>query len=33
MLRAFIEKSEVNDIFWADLFEKVDLIPLFKELL
>ena len=33
MLRAFIEKSEVNDIFWADLFEKKDLIPLFKELL
>lgn len=33
MLRAFIEKSEVNEIFWADLFEKVDLIPLFKELL
>lgn len=33
MLRAFIEQSEVNDIFWADLFEKADLIPLFKELL
>ena len=33
MLRAFIEKLEVNDIFWADLFEKVELIPLFKELL
>lgn len=33
MLRAFIEKSEVNDIFWADLFEKVELIALFKELL
>ena len=33
MLRAFIEKSEVNDIFWTDLFEKIDLIPLFKELL
>ena len=33
MLRAFIKKSEVNDIFWADLFEKADLMPLFKELL
>ena len=33
MLRAFLWKEKVNDIFNKDLFEDENLIPLFNELL
>lgn len=32
-MRAFLEIEQVNEIFGQDLFEKDDLLPLFKELM